>query len=220
MDCQQEFIEAVKKGNLHLVKQILERDPALVHARAADGSSATVVATYHGHDELATHLIKAGAEQTIFEAAMTGSTPRLRVLVAEQPTLVNAYAPDGFFPLALAAYFGHTDAAQFLLSNGADVNMAARNGQRVTALHAATAGQHLEIAQALVAHGADVNCIQEGGYTPLHAAAQNGQIAMIALLLGHGADREKCLDDGRTAFDLAVGAGHAQVADMVAIGRT
>ena len=51
----------------------------------------------------------------------------------------HSVAPDGFFALGLAAFFGHTETVTWLLDHGADVNQNASNAQRVTALHGAVA---------------------------------------------------------------------------------
>jgi hypothetical protein len=51
----------------------------------------------------------------------------------------NALSPDGFAPLALAAFFDNAAAFERLLPMTRDVSRQAENSQRVAALHAATA---------------------------------------------------------------------------------
>src|SRR5688572_29778476 len=81
----------------------------------AHGESAILAAQYARQEEEVRRLLAAGPELTVFEAAATGQTDRVRSLVAENPALVNMHAADGFFPLALACFFGHADAARALL---------------------------------------------------------------------------------------------------------
>lgn len=214
-DNTQALIEAVKEGNLALVTEMVARDPALVNTRAEGGASATLLATYYGHRDIASALIERGAQLDLFEACAVGQFRRVEALVEADPSLVNTYAPDGFFPLALAAFFGHEAIANYLLAKGADVHMAARNAQKVTALHAALAGPNPGIARTLVAHGADVNARQESGFTPLHEAAQNGDGAMVQFLLDQGADARARLDDGRTALDVALTHDRAEVVTLL-----
>jgi len=214
-DTTHAFIEAVKEGNLPLVTEMVARDPALVNARVEGGPSAALLATYYGHRDIADALIERGAQLDIFEASAMGQFRRVEALVEADPSVVNTYAPDGFFPLALAAFFGHEAIANYLLAKGADVHMAARNAQKVTALHAALAGPNPGIARTLVAHGADVNAKQESGFTALHAAAQNGDVALVQLLLDHGADVHVRLDDGKSPLDVALAHDRAEVVPLL-----
>ena len=49
------------------------------------------------------------AQVGIFAAAAKGQTAELQSLIEKDPELVNAYSPDGFTPLGLAAFFGHAE---------------------------------------------------------------------------------------------------------------
>jgi ankyrin repeat protein len=128
---------------------------------------------------------------------------------------VDAYSADGFFPLGLAAFFGHEDAVRLLLARGANPNLSARNAMRVAAIHAASAAGSLPIARALVEAGADVNAVQQAGFTPLHAAAMSGRLDLVKLLLDHGADPSAKADDGRTALVMAREAKHQALVDLL-----
>ena len=64
----------------------------------------------------------------IFEAAATGQTARVRELIAANPALLNAYAPDGFHPLGLAAFFGNKATVEVLLQAGARRESAVARG--------------------------------------------------------------------------------------------
>jgi ankyrin repeat protein len=167
-------------------------------------------ALYHGRADEAQRLVdEAGpASLTIHEAAAMGVVPRIEQLLAENADAVNAWAPDGFQPLQLAAFFGRREAAELLLARGGDVQTAAQNSFKVTALHAALAGSAPELARALIAAGADVNAVQQDGVTPLHEAAATGQIDLVRLLLVSGADASARDGKGRSASDFAREAGH------------
>ncbi len=70
-------------------------------------------ALYHGRHEEAERLAREAGEDalTIHEAAAVGSVSRLNALLAEDRSLVNAFASNGFQPLGLAAFFGQREAA-------------------------------------------------------------------------------------------------------------
>lgn len=182
---------AIRAGDLAQVEALLADDPALAGARDEGGLSAVLMAAYHHQPAILAALLAHGPELNLYEAAAVGATARLAALLDADPGLVNSYAPDGFYALGLASFFGHAEAARLLLERGADVGQAAANSLKVMPLHAAVAGRHLAIAAALIAHGADVNAPQQDGFTPLAGARQNGQQAMIDLLIAHGADDAK-----------------------------
>jgi ankyrin repeat protein len=212
---QEPFFEAIKAGDQTRVAGLLEQEPRLAAAKTAGGVSAILLAAYYENHAIASLLAERLGRLDVFEAAAVGSLAGIISLVNEQPELVNAFAEDGFYPLGLAAYFGHPEVVEYLLARGADVRAAARNPQKVTALHAAVAHQHLEIAKALLIHGAEVDARQQSGFTPLFAAAQNGQMEMVRLLLSYGADVNARAEAGQTPLGMALQAGQAEVAAVL-----
>jgi ankyrin repeat protein len=215
MDHKQRFFEAVKAGDRANVERLLSQDPGLADARSDDDLSAVLTAVYYGKPEIADRLIELGASLDVFESAATGRLQRLATLVEKDPSLVNAFAQDGFQPLGLAAFFDHLDVVEYLLVKGAEVNSASRNQLKVMPLHSAVARGSLEIARALLEQGAEVNASQQDDFTPLHEAAQNGQIEMARLLLDYGADVNAKLANGKTPLALAEEYNHAEVASLL-----
>ncbi|HEX2350157.1 MAG TPA: ankyrin repeat domain-containing protein [Ktedonobacterales bacterium] len=209
------FFRAIRAGDRAQVERSLAAQPALSAARDAQGVSAPLVALYHGEPAIATLLAEAGAPLDVFEAAALGRVERLGALLAADPALAHAVAPDGFSPLGLAAFFGQAEAAHRLLEAGADPNRASQNAMRVAPLHSAVAAQRLAISEELLRHGADVNAAQADDFTPLHEAAQNGQLAMIELLLAHGADPTARKSDGQTPLDVAEAHGQTAAAELL-----
>lgn len=161
-------------------------------------------AKYSGNNARVDELLKSGVTLSIFEAAATGQTGRVRELLAADATLVNAYAPDGFFPLALAVFFGNTATAEVLLDAGADVNQQSRESMKIRALQSAAAAKRVDLAEMLLTRGADPNLRGEGGFVPLHGAASSGQIDLALLLLKYGADVNAKDDAGSTPLGHAI----------------
>ncbi|HZS45651.1 MAG TPA: ankyrin repeat domain-containing protein [Blastocatellia bacterium] len=204
MDTTQEFLDTITKNDIEKASVLLNEEPSLNRAKDNNGVSAILLATYYGRKEIAELLLNSGLELDAFEASATGQTERLKRLLQKDPSLVNQYSNDGFFPLGLASYFGHKGAVIVLLENGADVKMAANNPTKVTSMHAAASGQHVEIAQILIQHGVDVNARQQNSYTPLHSVAASGSVEFAKLLIDNGADLNTKSDDGKTALSMAV----------------
>jgi uncharacterized protein len=151
-------------------------------------------AIYRGDQATAEELLAAGTELDVFEAAAVGQTERLRELLDEDASLANAWAEDGFQPLGLASFLGHTESVLLLLERGAEVNSASRNDMKVMPLHSAAATgdpeARYEIAKLLLDHGADPNARQQHDFTPLMAADQSGDERLAQLLEEHGATRD------------------------------
>ncbi len=50
------FLEAVQQGNMQLVSQMLQQEPALAQAQTENGLSALLLAAYYGHPQIASLL--------------------------------------------------------------------------------------------------------------------------------------------------------------------
>jgi ankyrin repeat protein len=208
-----EIFEAIVAGDDERVQALADADPAAVHSRNEDGTSALLLARYYGRVDLVEELASRAPELDVFEAAALGRLERVRELVAADGALASAFAPDGFHPLGLAAFFNHPEVVRFLLERGAPVDAVARNERiQTTALQAAAASSDVESARLLLDAGASPNVSESGGFTPLHAAAANGDDELAALLLERGADRSARAADGKSAADLAREQGHDDLA--------
>jgi ankyrin repeat protein len=197
------LFDALRAGDAEVVRTLLAQQPGLAGGRTPQGHSAVLIAQYHRRPELVALLLAAGPVLDVWDAAAVGRSERVAALLEGDPSLVNAYSADGFFPLGLAAFFGHLDTARLLLARGADVRQAARNPMRVQALHAAAAGRHLEIVRLVLDAGAPVNERQQAGTTPLHQAVQARDEVMVRVLLEHGADPRAQNDAGQSPIGLA-----------------
>lgn len=215
MEPEEVFIEAVKNGDTGLVRALLQNNSSLAGCKTHNGRSAVMLAWYNGHKEIVRLLLDQGINIDIFEAAALGHALRVSRLLAQTPEMLNAFGPDGFTPLGLAAFFGHKEIVASLLRWSADPNLASNNDLRAAPLHSAVASRQVEIAGLLLAHGADVNARYQNGYTALHAAAENGQAAMVQLLLEHGALPYAAKEDGMTPLMLAEMQGFQQVMEII-----
>jgi ankyrin repeat protein len=160
-------------------------------------------------------LLASGIELNVFEASATGQTERAKKLISQDASLVNSFNSDGFFPLGLATFFGHTAIVDELIAAGADVNLVSRESMRVTALQSAVASGRIDIARKLISKGANVNPRGEGGFAPLHEAAAKGDVDFAKLLLDNGADIDVKSDDGRTPLAMAVNQKKTAMADFL-----
>ena len=210
-----EFLDAVTSGEALKVKEWVKQDRSLANATDEKGVSAILLAVYYRKAEVVDVLLSVGYDLNIFEAAATGQTERVQKLLKKDPALVNTFAPDGFYPLGLAIFFGHLETATLLITSGADVNMAAKNDLKVMPLHAAAAAKQFDAARMLIKRGADVNAAHQAGYTALHAVAATGQLEFAELLLVSGADVNARTETGKTSLSLALDAGQVEMAALL-----
>jgi ankyrin repeat protein len=184
---------------------------------AINSSSAILTAMYNRQRDEAVRLASAAPTLTVWEASALGDNDRLRELLDHDAALANAYAPDGFLPLGLAAFFAPAATTKLLLERGATVGVAARNSMKVQALHAAVAARNADAVRMLLDRGADPNARQQVGYTPLMGAASAGRADLTDLLLQRGADPSLLSEDGKTAADLARDHGYADLAERLIV---
>lgn len=208
-----EIFEAIEAGDADRVRQLADA----AGERDTDGVSALLFAQYYGRGDLVEALRPHKGELDAFEAAALGDVDRLRELLDSDPALVNAYAPDGFFPLGLAAFFKHPAAVRLLLEHGADPNQESRHSQIVVRpIHSAAAdGGSVEVARLLIDAGSDVNARQPDGGTALHTAAHEGNRDLVDLLLARGADASLLMHERDTPADVAARQGHAELAERL-----
>jgi len=202
------FIDAIKAGEFERVKAMVSADPTIIDARSRTGESAILTAVYHRQKEIVNLLVARGAALSIFEACAAGELERVERLV--NADTINEYSADGWTPLHLAAFFGHTKVAEHLLSHDADVTARSRNPNGNTPLHAALAGNHKFVAGVLLGSGADVNAPDAAGWRPLHLAAANNNLDAIKALIAQGADVTAANGEGKTPLSLAQEKNHRE----------
>lgn len=205
------LLEAIRNDDAEAIEALLKGDPALVEIRDANGVTPLLLALYQGRRDAAGMIYKHKVTLDVFEASAVGDVKQIAARVTEDPKSVNAFAKDGFYPLGLAAFFGHSDAVALLLKSGADPKAVAKNDMRVQPLHAAVAQRSVASVKSLLAAGADPNARQQGGFTPLLAAAAKGDLEIVKLLVLNGADPNGKNDAGATPLTLAQARRHKDV---------
>ncbi|XP_041347061.1 E3 ubiquitin-protein ligase MIB2-like [Gigantopelta aegis] len=110
-------------------------------------------------------------------AAFNGksSSTLVEKILQRNKSLVNVRMEDGPTPLHIAAINDHTETAQILIKQGADVNVKDKDKES-SPLHLACSHAYLGAAKILVAAGADVNMGDVDKNTPLHVVMRSSEV--------------------------------------------
>lgn len=176
-----DLLEACRRNDLERVQSLVTADPTLLTRQATTGETPLLTALYHRSRETASWLGSQSWPRTVFEAAAVNDADRLREILAADPATADTYSVDGWAPLHLAAFFGSAEAADLLLTHGADHRRIARNTVANTPLHAALAAKQLPLVERLLNAGADPRVVCQG-YTPLAIAESGGFDAGATLI--------------------------------------
>jgi hypothetical protein len=104
-------------GDLGVVKQLLEQEPAIVNAAwdwgGGDWETGLGAASHVGRRDIAEYLLEHGARMDVFAAAMLGEIEIVRAMLDAQPELREARGPHGI-PLVAHAEAGGEQARAVL----------------------------------------------------------------------------------------------------------
>jgi len=157
-----DIFNAAVAGQVPMVLQQIDRDPALLESHSGDGWTPLHLAAFFGHRDLANALLDRGAG-------------------------VNSRSTNSMknTPLHAAAAGGQTAVVELLLKRDADPNATQEGGW--TALHSAAQAGHREMVETLVAHGANLNARAANEQAPLDLALMQGRQDVAGLLEQLGA---------------------------------
>jgi uncharacterized protein len=198
-----QLASVIKSGQRAAALDMIARKSADVNAAEADGTTPLLWAASMNDADLATRLLKAGANPKVHnqlgstplgEAAFNSNTALIKALLDAGADPNDAEA-DGQTPLMLIARSSNVEAAKLLLAKGANPNMReAQRGQ--TALMWAAAASQGAMMRELLARGAEVDAKSNTDLmTPLVSSEPRAQPrppgGMTAMLF---ATREGCMD--------------------------
>ncbi|MFO7529287.1 MAG: ankyrin repeat domain-containing protein [Marinobacter sp.] len=146
----------------------------------------------------------------LIRAAAAGNLEKVKTL-AEAGHSLNTLTERGS-PLMAAVRAGRDRVAWYLLSEGADPDLAAR-GESTPLMVAAGDGSR-RLVQLLLSAGASVNAVDERGYTPVIRAAEQGNLSVVKVLLAAGAN-VNVSQGGESLLMKIVGSGDLLTAEML-----
>lgn len=223
------LIKAVKKEDIELVQELLERG-ADVNFQDKDGGWTPLHnAVQSGRKDIVDLLLRFGADPCrrkkngatpFIIAGLVGNVELLQLFLSKGAD-VNESDENGFTAFMEAASYGKVDALRFLHEKGAKVNLGRKTKEDqerlrkggATALMDAAQNGHLEVVKVLLDEmGADVKARDNMGRNALIRAfrnSDNSKVEVITrLLLDYGADVNVRGEKGKTPLILAVEKEH------------
>lgn len=172
-----------------------------------------------------------------FVAASHFDFPKVRQMLAETPALLNENAEWIETPVQAAAHVGNVEIAEYLLEQGAPLDICtaamlgreadvdailaesaamvrARGAHNTPLLYYPIIGGHLPLAKKLLAAGADVND-GEGVNTPLHGAVHARSVEAARWLLENDANPYALDFNGKTPLDVAEEQGLTDLVEVL-----
>ena len=185
-----DLFEAIESGDIAAVKEILDKNPELIEIKNKDGQTPFLHSILCDQLKIAELLLSRGAD-------------------------INSRNGEGeTLSLHLSALYNKKEWVEFLLKNGADVNMKTANEYGITPVFFAARNSYVDIVELLVSNGADVTIPTDNmRTTALHIAVAgyriapaiyiqgDDKLATMQLLLDNGADVNFINKKGETPLD-------------------
>ncbi|GAB4860169.1 Putative E3 ubiquitin-protein ligase xbat31 [Ancistrocladus abbreviatus] len=231
--------KAVQLGDLDTLQTLLEEDPSLLNQTTLyDRQSLLHIAAANGQIDVLSWLLDRSLnpdslnrqKQTpLMVAAIHGKISCVQRLLNAGANILMFDSLNGRTCLHYAAYYGHSDCLQSILSAARSSHVAVswgfarfvniRDGKGATPLHLAARQRRADCVHILLENGALV-CASTGGYgypgsTPLHLAARGGSLDCIRELLAWGADRLHRDASGRIPYVVALKRKHDACAALL-----
>nr|KJB55863.1 hypothetical protein B456_009G099800 [Gossypium raimondii] len=233
------LFSAVQGGDLETVEALLRRESNLLHHTTVyDRHSALHIAAAYGQIEILAMLLEKSVNPDVVNrqkqtplmlAAMHGNISCVKKLIEAGANILMFDSIHGRTCLHYAAYYGHSDCLQAILSAAQSSPVAVswgyarfvniRDAKGATSLHLAARQRRPDCVHILLDNGALV-CASTGGYgcpgsTPLHLAARGGSLDCIRKLLAWGADRLQRDASGRIPYVVALKHKHGACAALL-----
>ncbi len=191
-EAQKKFSHFVNTGDVAIVDRIV-KSGININVRANNGTTALILASFLGHDEIVRLLIKAGADLD----------SQLDVDKETGRPVNKATA------LMVAVQQRHTTVVAMLIRYGANLDLQSIKGD--TALLVAIKQNDIQIAVMLIRAGANLDRGDNQGITPLIHASGNGYSVIVSRLMRAGANLDLVDDRGVTALLRASEERHATI---------
>ncbi|XP_048246378.1 serine/threonine-protein phosphatase 6 regulatory ankyrin repeat subunit A-like [Haliotis rufescens] len=195
-------------------KQVSNDQRTEANGEASESIHTTLGAGQHGKAMTKSSSDKRQTDIDFHAACKAGDVGRVARLLSGDQGNLNGKDGNGRTGLMMAAYQGHRDVVEYLVSKGADLTLVEKGGD--TILHAACRGGDINIVKCVLSKDdVDVNCTDKSGMTPSMSAARWGYTEVVKLLFRRGSNLQMVDDEGDTVLHYACRGGHDDIAEYV-----
>ena len=151
----------------------------------------------------------------IHEAVKKDDMGKIKMILEENPELLDSLDKNGFTPLHWAVIYGRKDMIEYLIGKGADIRGLKEALRGWTPLQSALFAYNNEVSDLLVVHGALEELENEEGLTYLYLAASSGNVSIISQLIKKEIPIAVKNKYGDTPLHKAAGKGQIEAAEIL-----
>jgi ankyrin repeat protein len=210
---------AAYKGNLEVLKLLIENGGNINDISANDGSYTPLYLAVENHQEKMFEYLRsidAYKYNNIFDAAKNGDSKEIGKFVRDKFADINQIDktdPNNNTPLTYACRYGHLACVQYILCKGGKKTFLLSN--RRSAIFEAISNNHTAIAKYLWRNGCDINSFDKDNIRPIILAAKQNHFRGVNLCVNCSARLEVFDNKGRTAFFYCCMNGNEKIFDIL-----
>ncbi|EPS39981.1 hypothetical protein H072_6288 [Dactylellina haptotyla CBS 200.50] len=217
-------VEWARRDCLIMMKYLVCKKDSDLNGQDDNGRTPLIWALRNKNSEMAALLLQHGVDTAAKDkdgrtaasyAAENGLLEIIKILQTLPLPELMAHDERMMIPLMYAAENGHLETMRCILGDYS-FGIDRRNVDGDTALHLAVRQDHMKVAELLMGSGADGSAANIHNQTALHVAASRGDESIVRLLLVHVRfdleQRDALLN---TPLDIASGAGHARIVELL-----
>ncbi|XP_048246405.1 ankyrin repeat domain-containing protein 50-like [Haliotis rufescens] len=210
-------------GDTGMVNDAITNTSVDINTSDIYGRTAVMVAAACGYKDMVdllfkkesdlSHIDKTG-NNILHVACLGGHVKIVEHILSQEDTDINCRGQYGGTPLMLAAFDGHREVFDLLVTKGADATLVCNKGN--TILHVACIGGHVDLVKPILSQGmVDINSQRQDGRTPLLLAAFCGHREVFDLLVRNGANASVVCNKGNTILHVACIGGHVEMVEHI-----
>ncbi|XP_052772405.1 fibronectin type 3 and ankyrin repeat domains 1 protein-like isoform X2 [Mya arenaria] len=203
---------ALNRQDHELMETVLQSGDVKIDVPDKYGFSPLMQASVKGYVSSVELLLKYGADvhlkndagkTALMLACYSGQLDSIKVLRANGARY-NDFDRGGSAPIHWAVDGGNVKLLDWMIQDGADVNLRDLNCGWTPLIRCASVSGHRDIGLSLLQAGADINAQDKDSKSALMIAIINGHQALLEVLLKKNANIKLKNEFGKTAFDMAV----------------